>query len=132
MGTRVKSYLVDTNILVRFLVGDNKSQQELAKEWFKQAQSGKIKLILKPIVLAETSFVLQSVYKKSTEEVAVALESVAAQKWLVVEERSVITNLWQWYKKGLHFVDSYLLAYSKLNAHELLTFDKKLDKEKRS
>ncbi|MDA1079948.1 MAG: PIN domain-containing protein [bacterium] len=122
----MKSYLVDTNILVRFLVGDNKSQQEQARKWFKQAESGECKLILKPIVLAETSFVLQSVYKKSTEEVATALDSVVAQKWLVVEERAVITNLWQWYKKGLHFVDSYLLTWAKTNSAGILTFDKEL------
>ncbi|NCN06924.1 MAG: type II toxin-antitoxin system VapC family toxin [Candidatus Pacebacteria bacterium] len=132
MGTRVKSYLLDTNILVRFLVGDNKGQQELTREWFKQAESGKIKFILKPIVLAETSFVLQSVYKKNRDAVATALESIVAQKWLVVEERSVISNVWHWYKQGLHFVDSYLLACSKQHTHELLTFDKKLDKEKKS
>ena len=117
---------------MRFLVGDNKGQQELTREWFKQAESGKIKFILKPIVLAETSFVLQSVYKKNRDAVATALESIVAQKWLVVEERSVISNVWHWYKQGLHFVDSYLLACSKQHTHELLTFDKKLDKEKKS
>lgn len=33
----MKEEAVDTNVLVRFLVGDNKVQQKQAKNWFSQA-----------------------------------------------------------------------------------------------
>jgi len=122
------TYVLDTNVLLRYLVGDNPKQQKQAHAWFKQAEAGKIRLLLKPVVIAETSFVLGFAYKKSREEIAEALESMLAQKWLEVENRNTLTNMWYWYKKGFHFVDSYLLAWTKNNETSLLTFDKALEK----
>ncbi|PIY80409.1 MAG: hypothetical protein COY80_02925 [Candidatus Pacebacteria bacterium CG_4_10_14_0_8_um_filter_42_14] len=123
------SSVVDTNVLLRFLVGDNSQQQKIAHTWFQEAESGKRQLIIKPLVIAETTFVLESFYKQSREKIADSLETLLAQKWLVVEERTVMNKLWYWYKNGLHFVDSYLLAWSKNNKAELLTFDKELIKK---
>lgn len=79
--------IVDTNVLIRFLVGDHKTQQEQAKKWFSEAEKGKRKMVIKPLIVAETCFVLESFYKKTREEIASAFEVLLSQKWLVVEER---------------------------------------------
>lgn len=125
----MKEEVVDTNVLIRFLVGDNKVQQRQAKEWFSQAQRGTKKLTIKILVVAETCFVLESFYKKKRGEIADAFEVVLAQKWLNIDERDVLLSLWSWYREGFHFVDSYLLAWVKNNNSRIITFDKKLQKE---
>lgn len=122
----MKEEIVDTNVLIRFLVGDNKLQQKQASNWFSQAQKGKRKLVIKVLVVAETCFVLESFYKKQKDEVAGVFEVFLAQSWLVVEERDVLLSLWDWYKKGFHFVDSYLLSWAKNNNSSIMSFDKKL------
>ena len=118
--------IVDTNIILRFLVGDNKFQYKKAVGLFKEAQKYKRKLLLKSVVIAEACFVLESFYKKERNEIAEKLEIFLSQRWLKVEERETMLNLWIWYRKNLHFVDSYLLSWAKVNNGKILSFDKKL------
>jgi predicted nucleic acid-binding protein len=128
MGTKRKPQVVDTNVILRFLVGDNKSQQRQARTWFLEAQEGKRKLVIKPLVVAETCFVLESFYRQKREEIAGAFEVFLAQRWLEVADRKTMLSLWQWYREGLHFVDSFLLAWAKENEGEILTFDRQIKK----
>jgi len=118
--------IVDTNVILRFLVGDNKQQQQKAKKWFREAQQGKRKLVIEPVVVAEACFVLESFYQKSREEIASAFEVFLSQSWLKVEERKALLLLWDKYRQGLHFVDSYLYARAQTTHSSLLSFDQKL------
>jgi len=122
----MKKEVVDTNVLLRFFVGDEELQQKQASSLFSQAQKGKRKLVIKSLVVAETCFVLESFYKKQRNEIADVFEVFLAQSWLVIEEREILLKLWFWYKTGLHFVDSYLLSWAKNTTSSIISFDKKL------
>lgn len=128
MGTKVKE-IVDTNIILRLLVGDDKELQTKAVSYFKEAESGKRKLVIIPLVVAEVCFVLESFYKKTREDIVDKLQVFLAARWLSVEERNSLLNTLPFYKKGFHFVDSFLISWVKNNGGSLLTFDKKLSKE---
>lgn len=121
--------IVDTNVILRFLVGDEKNQQAQASNWFAQAEQGELKLVIKPLVIAEVCFVLESFYKKNRAEISDALVVLLSQKWLSVEDRDILLALWPWYKKNLHFVDSYLLAWSSINSGKILSFDRQILKK---
>jgi len=123
--------IVDTNVLLRYLVGDNKQQQLEAKKWFLEGYQGKRRLVIKPIVVAEASFVLESFYHQKRDKIAEAFEVILSQKWLVVEERKILLELLDWYRKGIHFVDSYLFAWAKVKSGKILTFDQGLKKQAR-
>lgn len=125
----MKKEILDTNVLLRFLVGDNEKQQKEAARWFKEAEERKRKIAIIPLVVAEACFVLESFYKKQREEIAEALEVFLAQKWFDVEEREVLLSLWPSYRKGLHFVDSFLLAWARVHTGDILTFDRSLLKK---
>lgn len=118
--------VLDTNVLVRFLVGDNTAQKKQAEQWFKEGESGKRKIVVFPIVVAEGSFVLESFYKKQRKDIADAFEIFLSQRWLQVVERDALLSLWQEYRKGLHFVDSFLLAWARCNEGRVLSFDRGL------
>ena len=118
--------ILDTNVILRFLVGDNQAQQEKAKLIFKEAEKGKRKLLVKPLIVAECCFVLESFYKKERDQIATAFEVFLSQKWLMVEDRKELLLLWKWYRKNFHFVDSYLLAFSRIRKTKIISFDEKL------
>lgn len=130
MAKQIES-LIDTNVILRFLVGDNSNQQLKAREIFRDAESGKRALRIKVLVVAEACFVLESFYKKSRLEIADTFQVFLSQKWLHVDDRQSLLSLWDHYKKGLHFVDSYLLALAQNNHAAIVTFDKELAKMSR-
>ncbi len=120
--------LIDTNIILRYLVGDDENLYQKSKQIFKEAKEGKRQLSVKMVVIAECCYVLESFYKKSKNEIADSMEILLSQKWLKVEDRQPLLSMWEWYRKNLHFVDSYLLACSKTNKTKILSFDKTLQK----
>lgn len=120
--------VVDTNVILRFLVGDNESQRKKAETYFQQAELGTRTLIIKPLVIAECCFVLESFYDRERNEIASVFETFLSQKWLRVEDRKSMMAMWKYYRENLHFVDSYLLSWAKINKSTLLSFDEKLVK----
>lgn len=124
----MSAHVLDTNALVRLLVGDNPTQRNQAEQWLKQAEQGQRIIAVTPVVIAETSFVLESFYKLKRDDIADALEVFVAQRWLKVEERDILCGLWPYYRQRFHFVDSYLRAWSVFFGGDILTFDKKLRK----
>jgi predicted nucleic-acid-binding protein len=125
-----KKEIIDTNVLIRFLVADNKEQFNQAKNYFHEAEIGKRKLVITPLVIAETCFVLESFYKKTKKEIAGTIETLLLPSWLIVEQKEILLSLLNWYRQGLHFVDSYLLAWAKINQGEILSFDKQIRKKR--
>lgn len=123
----MKNYILDTNVLVRFLVGDHKEHQESAERWFTLAEKGTINIVIDPVVIAETAFVLESFYTLHRDHIASAMEVFLSQRWLDVREREALLDLWHYYREGLHFVDSYCLAWAQNAGASVLSFDKKVN-----
>jgi len=131
MGSQtIKKLVLDTNILLRLVVGDVKKQQQIAIDLFLQAEKGEIILIIHPVVLAEVCFVLSTFYDKSDKEVSDMMEALLTPSWLEIEHRKALSGMWRWYSEGMHFVDSYLLALEKYEGVEMISFDKKLNKKR--
>ncbi len=126
----MKKIIIDTNIIVRYLVNDVESQANEVEKLFIKAEKGEIELILLPIVVAETTYVLQNFYHKSLIEISKGLQLILVQPWLNLEHEKALLGLWNWYEKGQHFVDSYLLALEKYEGLEIFSFDKKLNNKR--
>jgi predicted nucleic acid-binding protein len=59
----VKSaYLVDTNVLLRFLLGDHATHSPAARKLFVDAGAGKVDLLIPFIAVTETLFTLRTQY----------------------------------------------------------------------
>jgi len=117
---------LDTNVVVRYLLGDVSVLQKKAEEIFRSAENGEIRLTLNAVVVAELVFVLESYYKKSREDIVLPLKVLISQRWIHVPEREVLNSAWATYMSGLHFVDAYLLACAKVNQGVVASFDKEL------
>lgn len=51
-------FLIDTNIIIRFLIGDNEEQLQIATEIFTKVEDGEIEVGILDSVLMEALFVL--------------------------------------------------------------------------
>jgi predicted nucleic-acid-binding protein len=122
----MKRMIPDTNVFLRFLVGDVATQHSEAVKIFKRGEMGRIQIVVIPFVIAETCFVLNKFYKQTYLEIAEAMESLLAPNWLEIEHKEALRGMWQNYREGMHFVDSFLLSMKKYENCELFSFDKKL------
>ncbi len=114
---------VDTNILLRFIIDDNKELADIAENILKSDECH-----LLPEVIPEIIYVLRSVYKYRREDIAQAIQRLLP---LVVVKEQLLTNLALTYfaQFNLDYVDCILLARNKLHGREVATFDKELEKK---
>lgn len=120
--------LVDTNLLLRFLLKDNLAQFEAAKELITQSYGD---LILPELAVAEVVWVLQSVYKFKKEEVIEKIFELLKLRSLVTNFSLLNDTLIIYQNHHISFVDAYLVAYCKYyKLAGIYSFDKDLDKIK--
>lgn len=114
---------VDTNILLRFIIDDNKELADIAENILKSDECH-----LLPEVIPEIIYVLRSVYKYRREDIAQAIQRLLP---LVVVKEQLLTNLALTYfaQFNLDYVDCILLARNKLYGREVATFDKELEQK---
>lgn len=118
----------DTNVWVRYFIGDNKKVRDDCIALFKAADQGKIKLYLSTIVLLEIYWVLQSVYGKTKAQSADIIESVAGTRGLVIIERTLFRQAFDIHKKtGVKLADC-LIATQVGKGIMLVTYDREFRK----
>ena len=122
-------YLLDTNIIIRFLVGDNEEHLEISTQYFEQIEQGSMEVEILSDVLMEAFFVLTKFYKVPKVEVISDLKTILSfegvvnkDKVILFETLSIIEN------KNIDFVDALICAKCKFQNYEKLSFDKDLNK----
>ena len=65
--------LVDTNLIVRYLVQDHERHAKAAVKLFDACDRGDVVIVVLPAVLAESVFVLESFYEHPRGDIASAL-----------------------------------------------------------
>jgi predicted nucleic-acid-binding protein len=83
---------LDTNVLVRFLVRDDEQQAKTIYRIFKQAESDKEALFVPLLVVLETIWVLESVYKIPRQEILGSINELILMPILEFEAQSAILS----------------------------------------
>ncbi len=78
---------IDTNVLIRYLVADDKKQAEQASKTIQNAADEGESLILCTVVLAETVGVLEDVYQLSKGEILSLLDKLFSTAQFEIEDR---------------------------------------------
>jgi len=122
-------YLLDTNIIIRFLVGDNEKFLEQSTEYFKQIECGSLEVEILSEVLMEAFFVLTKFYKLPKSEVISDLKTILSfegvvnkNKIILFETLTIIDN------KNIDFVDALICTKCKFQDYGKLSFDNDLKK----
>lgn len=113
--------LIDTNVILRFILNDN---TEMAKRAAEVITSG---AYTKPEVIAEVIYVLKGVYSMPKDKIKSIIHGLSG---IIRIENSdcVVHAIDLFTSTSLDFVDCLLVAYHSLNGETVFTFDKKLNK----
>ena len=116
---------VDTNLLVRILARDDPKQVRLADEFV--AAGAWVSLL----ALAETMWVLSTVYERDVPELGASVEQLLNHKDLSVQDADVVAAAVERFqqKPALGFSDCLVLEIARKAGHlPLGTFDRELGK----
>lgn len=116
---------VDTNVLVRLITRDDKKQVESAEEFVSKGAW------VSHLVLAETSWVLDSVYDRTREDIAKAVEMLLNHEHLTLQDQDVVEAAVEKFRqhKRVAFSDVLVLEIARKSGHVPLgTFDRNLAK----
>jgi predicted nucleic-acid-binding protein len=116
---------VDTNLLVRLLVRDEPDQTRAAEAYVANGAW------VSHLVLAETIWVLDSVYKRSPAQIARAIDHLLNHRELTVQESDVVARAVEQFRgrPSRGFSDCLVLEIARRAGHlPLGTFDRKLAK----
>ena len=122
--------LVDTNVILRFLVKDNEEMLESTRRLFARVVDKQEKLEVKLCVLFEVVYVLGGYYGRPRAEICAVLTVFLQPRGIYIRKKNVALLALQLYAEtSFDFVDCYLAAELKLgNIKEIYTFDGDLKK----
>jgi len=117
--------LVDTNIILRYLLNDIPEQSEVARLELKKDN---VKILTQ--VVAEVIYVLSKIYKINRKEISENLLKIFSLDGVIVEnEEIVVFAVAEYGNSKLDFVDELLYANSKIRGTMVKTFDSSLQEK---
>lgn len=123
--------LVDTNVIVRLLTGDDVGKQRRAKLFFERIERGEFRVTAALPVIADTIYVLSSprLYKLPRTEIVALLMPLLRLPSLRIRNRRVVVQALDIYlTHNLDFTDAVILApMSQAHSTLVYSFDERLD-----
>ena len=121
--------LPNTNIIVRYLVGDDPALSAKAKEFFDKVKNSDVKAVILESVVAECIYVLTKIYLAPRERAAGSLIDMLRYKGIANDDQQeLIRALTLFSEQGLDIVDCILFAKAEAVGGHLFAFDGDLKK----
>ena len=119
-----KRRLVDTNLIVRYLVQDHERHAKAAGKLFDACDRGDVVIVVLPAVLAECVFVLESFYEHPRGHISSALGRLISSPGVEIGGATIHLDALERYRKTrVHFVDCLLAATAAADDTPVATFD---------
>jgi len=126
-----KRYLVDTNVLLRFLSGQPPAQAKAAKTLFSEAAAGGIILDVSPVIVAEAFYTLVSFYRVERRTAADQISLLLQQHGVKLRDGDqVFTALQILRTVNIAFADAFLAAGASHEKLPVASFHRDFDKLK--
>ncbi|MCI5122925.1 MAG: PIN domain-containing protein [Candidatus Electrothrix sp. AR5] len=121
---------IDTNILVRFLIGDDEQQAQKVYKIFKKAESEKKELFVPLLVMLELIWVLESVYDIPRAALLESINDLILMPILKFEHQSALQQFTQAAQGNKYDLSDLLISHSAKaqGCETVITFDKKASK----
>lgn len=121
---------IDTNILIRFLVGDDVLQAKKVYKIFKKAESEKKTLFVPLLVMLELIWVLESVYEIPRVDIIESISELIAMPILKFEHQSALQQFTHAAQGNKYDLSDLLISHSAKaqGCEAVITFDKKVSK----
>jgi predicted nucleic-acid-binding protein len=123
---------IDTNILVRFLVGDDTKQANKVYRAFKNAEENNNEMFVSTLVVLELFWVLESVYNVERIDILDSISQLLLMPIFQFENKGVIQAFIPAAQQSKFDLSDLLIAHTANNygCESVLTFDKKASKYK--
>lgn len=108
---------IDTNVLVRLLVGDHATQAEASRKLFATEE-----IFIPDTVLLETEWVLRAAFGLAPADICTAFRRVCGLRNVTVSDGRLVAQVIDWHEAGFDFSDAFHLALSR-DREVLKTFD---------
>lgn len=120
------SAFLDTNVLIRHLTGEPPEQARRATAFLAAAE----RLLLPDLIVAETVYVLESVYGIGRARIAELVRAVIGFPAVAVFDGLLLTRALEVYETvGIDFADAYLVACAEISGvGAVASFDREIDK----
>lgn len=117
---------VDTNVIVRLLVGDDRAQFTKARRLFEERSGQDGAIWVAQTVLVEMAWVLMRTYGRSRADVAGALRALASNATVALEEAASVADALALFEAGSADLADCLLAAraARQEVEFLATFDR--------
>jgi predicted nucleic-acid-binding protein len=116
--------LVDTNLIVRYLVQDHERHAKAAGRLFDACDRGDVVIVVLPAVLAECVFVLESFYEHPRGDIASALGRLISSPGVEISGTAIHLDALDRYRKTkVHFVDCVIAANAASKGLSVASFD---------
>jgi predicted nucleic acid-binding protein len=117
---------VDTNVFVRHLTGDPPEQAAAASRYLAAADE----LLLEDVIVAEVTYVLESVYKAARADIAQSLRGILGFPAIRTADPELLQRTVEIYDvNGLDFAEAYLIASAERTGIGVVaSFDRSIDR----
>ena len=124
-----KRRLVDTNLIVRYLVQDHERHAKAAGKLFDGCDRGDVVVVVLPAVLAESVFVLDSFYEHARGDIASALGRLISSPGVEISDAAIHLDALDRYRRTkIHFVDCLIAATAAAENTPIASFDQEFRK----
>ena len=128
MKQPAKVYLIDTNVILRYLLGDHKTFSPKAKAFMELVSRGIKKAEIPSVVIVECVYVMEKFYKIPKNEIVDTLNKILNFIGIINQDKSeILEALLKYQNSNADVVDCILAAVS---SHEkvIISFDKDFNK----
>jgi predicted nucleic-acid-binding protein len=130
MKPPAKVYLIDTNVILRYLLGDHKSFSPKAKAFMELISQGTKKAEIPSVVIVECVYVMEKFYKIPRNEIVDTLTKIFNFSGIVNPDKSeILEALLKYAITNTDIVDCMLAAQSSPEK-VIISFDKNFVKLK--
>ena len=117
-------YLLDANLVLRFLLDDHPTLSARAATLFARAAAGECTLVLPSVIVAECVWVLRSFYDETHADIARTLSSFVTRPGISADDSALVVDaLERMGRTRLDYVDCYLAARGARTGEAVASFD---------
>ena len=118
--------VADANVILRFLTKVPAAQGQRAEKLFKDAETGKLEILVSPVVVGEAWAVLVHSLRKTALEASEGLSMTLRLRGVAAEDRDNVLAALDLSSHKVDFVDAYIAVYARAADLAVASFDRDL------
>lgn len=123
MKQREKVYLIDTNVILRYLLGDHAELSAKANVFMQEVSKGAKKAEILDVVIAECIYVLEKYYKIPKNEIVDKLSKIMNFSGMINPDKAKILSALTKYEKSHTDIVDCILAAQSSPSRVVISFD---------